>query len=120
MDAEGMLPEALEEACQLRRPRLLYLVPTIQNPTTATMSAQRRQALLAVAKRHDLTVIEDDPYWLLAGDAAPPLAAHRDAGCPVITSPPVQVPGTGPAHRLPGGAGRRADGTGAGRLLRSR
>ena len=42
MDAEGMLPEALEEACQLRRPRLLYLVPTIQNPTTATMSAQRR------------------------------------------------------------------------------
>ena len=49
MDAEGMLPEALEEACQLRRPRLLYLVPTIQNPTAATMSAQRRQALLAVA-----------------------------------------------------------------------
>lgn len=83
MDAEGMLPDALEEACQLRRPRLLYLVPTIQNPTTATMSAQRRQALLAVAKRHDLTVIEDDPYWLLAGDAAPPLAAHRGAGCPV-------------------------------------
>ena len=83
MDAEGMLPDALEEACQLRRPRLLYLVPTIQNPTTATMSAQRRQALLAVARRHELTVVEDDPYWLLAGDAAPPLAALTDGGCPV-------------------------------------
>ncbi|KAF1015222.1 MAG: 2-aminoadipate transaminase [Stenotrophomonas maltophilia] len=83
MDAEGMLPDALEAACQQRVPALLYLVPTIQNPTTATLSAGRREALLAIARRHGITVVEDDPYWLLAGDAPPPLAAASSAQAPV-------------------------------------
>ncbi len=81
MDHEGMLPEALEAACQLRRPSLIYLIPTIQNPTTATMSQARRAAILAIARRHGVAVVEDDPYWLLAADAAAPLAvaSHPDA-----------------------------------------
>ena len=74
-DAEGMLPDELEKVCRENKPSLLYLVPTIHNPTTATMSQARREAIYKVIKRHDVAVIEDDPYWLLAGDAAPPIAA---------------------------------------------
>lgn len=82
MDGEGMLPEALEQLCKTEPPRLIYLVPTIQNPTATTMSAQRREAIYAIACRYSIAVIEDDPYWLLAGDAPPPLASLR-GGAPV-------------------------------------
>lgn len=83
MDAEGMLPDALEAACQQRKPALIYLIPTIQNPTTATMSQARRAAILAIARRHGVAVVEDDPYWLLAADAAAPLAVDSHPDAPV-------------------------------------
>ena len=83
MDAEGMLPDALEAACQQRKPALIYLIPTIQNPTTATMSQARRAAILAIARRHGVAGVEDDPYWLLAADAAPPLAVDSHPDAPV-------------------------------------
>lgn len=74
-DAEGVIPDALDESCKAKPIKLVYLTPTIHNPTTATMSAQRRQDILHVAGKHRLVIVEDDPYWLLAGDAPPPLAA---------------------------------------------
>lgn len=84
-DAEGMSPDALEDACARGGARVLYLNPTIHNPTTRTLSAERRAALHAVASRHGLAVIEDDPYWLVAGDAPAPLAAQPGSkhGAPV-------------------------------------
>lgn len=75
MDDEGMIPEALEQVCKTDKPRLIYVVPTIQNPTATTMSAQRRAAIYAIACRYSIAVIEDDPYWLLAGDAPAPIAS---------------------------------------------
>uniref|UniRef100_UPI003B9E95CD aminotransferase-like domain-containing protein n=1 Tax=Aeromonas jandaei TaxID=650 RepID=UPI003B9E95CD len=65
MDEEGLLPDALEAACRSRRARVLYLTPTLQNPTTAIMSLARREAIVAVARRHDLLIIEDDVNGLL-------------------------------------------------------
>jgi len=73
-DDEGMLPDALDAACREPGARLLYLNPTIQNPTTVTVPEPRRRALLDVATRHDLQMLEDDPYWLMASDAPPPFA----------------------------------------------
>jgi len=73
-DADGMRPDALERACQAHGARLLYLNPTLQNPTTATMPEARRRALAAVAARLGVRIIEDDPYWQFAADAPPPLA----------------------------------------------
>ncbi|MNE02458.1 putative HTH-type transcriptional regulator YdcR [compost metagenome] len=85
-DQEGMVPEDLDRVCKEHRPKLVYLVPTIQNPTATTMSAQRREQIYAVASRHGVAIIEDDPYWLIAGDAAPPIAtiAERDGKIPVF------------------------------------
>lgn len=80
-DAHGMLPDKLEQACrqQLQQhpqsPRLLlYLNPTLQNPTATTMPQHRRKALARIAQRCRLRIIEDDPYWLLADAPPPPIA----------------------------------------------
>lgn len=75
MDQEGLIPEAFEAACQRRKPKALYCTPTLNNPTTATMSMARRKAVLAVAARYDVPIIEDDVYGLLPRRAPPPLAA---------------------------------------------
>jgi DNA-binding transcriptional MocR family regulator len=74
MDAEGMVPEALDRACRAHAPRALCCTPTIQNPTTATMTVARREAVLAVARRHGVMVVEDDPYGLLPEAPLPALA----------------------------------------------
>jgi DNA-binding transcriptional MocR family regulator len=73
-DKHGMVPEAFEEACRLHAPPLVYLNPTLQNPTTATMPESRRKELAAAAKRWDVRIVEDDPYWLLAEAPPPPIA----------------------------------------------
>lgn len=70
-DADGMLPDAFDEACRTARPTALYLNPTLHNPTTRTIPVARREALVEVARRHAVTIIEDDPYSLLL-DAPPP------------------------------------------------
>lgn len=75
MDAEGILPDALEELCRRERPKALYVLSTLQNPTTATMSLERRRAIVEVARRYDLQIIEDDIYSLLPDNAPPPLSA---------------------------------------------
>lgn len=73
-DQEGMIPEALDEICARHRPRVLYCTPTLQNPTTATWSVARREAILAIARRHQIQVVEDDPYSLLLKTPPPTLA----------------------------------------------
>lgn len=73
MDEEGLLPEALDAACRTRRAKLLYLTPTLQNPTTAIMSLARREAIVAIARRHDLLIIEDDVNGLLPQQPVIPL-----------------------------------------------
>jgi DNA-binding transcriptional MocR family regulator len=75
MDAEGLLPEAFEAACRRDAPKALYCTPTLNNPTTATMSLKRREAVVAIARRHGAAIVEDDAYGRLPEDAPPPLAA---------------------------------------------
>ena len=75
MDAEGILPEEFDAACRRERPKVLYCTPTLHNPTTATMSRVRREAIVAVARRHGVPILEDDAYWALLAEPLPPLAA---------------------------------------------
>jgi DNA-binding transcriptional MocR family regulator len=72
MDADGMLPEALDRAAAENKARIIYLVPTIQNPTTCTMSARRREDIVTIARKRDLTIIEDDIFRLLDSRVQPP------------------------------------------------
>lgn len=74
-DELGMIPESLEEACRFHGVRGVYLMPTCQNPTTARMPEYRRHEVADIARRHDLTIIEDDAYGLAVGDFGVPIAA---------------------------------------------
>ena len=79
-DAHGIVPESLEQWARNGEAKLLYLVPTLHNPTTVTLSFERRQAIAEIARRHGLIIIEDDVFRLLADDPPPTLqslAAER-------------------------------------------
>lgn len=73
-DSEGMDPAALDQVCAAGGVRAVYLVPTNDNPTTATMGLDRRSAIATVAERYRLLVIEDDAYGLLPERPLPPIA----------------------------------------------
>jgi len=75
MDGYGLLPESFERVCQNEKPKALYCMPTLHNPTTRTMPLARRRELIELAKAYDVPVIEDDAYGTLAPDAPKPLAA---------------------------------------------
>jgi DNA-binding transcriptional MocR family regulator len=75
MDAEGIDPAALADACARLHPKALYLNPTLQNPTTITISAARRLAIADVARRFKLPIIEDDAYGFLPVHGPAPFAA---------------------------------------------
>jgi DNA-binding transcriptional MocR family regulator len=75
MDDEGLLPEALDAAGRAGGARVLFITPTVHNPTAATMSLERRRDIAALARKHDLIVIEDDVYGRLPEERPPPIAA---------------------------------------------
>ncbi|MCJ9429324.1 PLP-dependent aminotransferase family protein [Kordiimonas marina] len=62
MDEHGIMPDAFEQVCRERSPKALYVIPTIDNPTTVTMPEERRRTIAALARRYNVAIIEDDPY----------------------------------------------------------
>lgn len=64
-DEEGMVVERLEKILNRVRPKLIYTIPTFQNPTGACMSLARRKHLLDLANRYQVPILEDDAYGLL-------------------------------------------------------
>ena len=75
LDKEGIVPSALEAACQRYQPKLLYCTPTLQNPTTAIMSLERRQEIIRICQQYNVLILEDDVNGPLAEYAPLPLAA---------------------------------------------
>ena len=89
-DADGMRIDILEQtlaelAERGRKPKFIYSVPTFQNPGGVTLSLERRQQLVAIARRHEILIVEDNPYGLLRyeGEALPTLYA-LDGGAYVV------------------------------------
>ncbi|MHC8410917.1 aminotransferase-like domain-containing protein [Pseudomonas sp. Hz4] len=66
--------EALDSLCLRRRVRAVYSMPTLHNPLGWVMSADQRESLVTIARRHDLLIIEDAAYAFLAEDPPAPLA----------------------------------------------
>ena len=98
-DENGMLPQSLERV--LKRadpfPKFLYLVPNFQNPTGRTLAADRREAVVRICERYDLTIVEDDPYGELRfeGTDLPSLASLNSSGTVIYS-------GTGSKIMAPG------------------
>jgi 2-aminoadipate transaminase len=84
IDADGLVPAALEQAIveSAGRAKFLYTIPTYQNPAGVTLTDARREEVLDICERHNLLIVEDDPYGMLSfsGEAPRPLRARRRAG----------------------------------------
>lgn len=81
LDAEGLRPDALANTLdRLKRenirPRYIYTIPTVQNPTGAIMSEQRRADILKVAQAHGVPILEDECYSDLIWDGERPPAMY--------------------------------------------
>ncbi len=77
MDADGLVPELLEQTivrlkADGRRIKFLYTIPNFHNPAGVTLSAERRPRIVEICARHDILIVEDNPYGLLYFDAPPP------------------------------------------------
>lgn len=71
MDEFGIIPEKLAVMMDCwvgPKPKLLYTIPTGQNPTGSCLSKERRQAVYDIAVKHDFLIVEDEPYYYLQMD----------------------------------------------------
>ena len=94
IDHDGMIPAALDEACRTGVIRAVFLQPSVINPTATLMSAERRQALAEVARRHDIAIIENDILGPLIEERAPPVWAFAPERTLYVTSfTKITVPG---------------------------
>ncbi|KQS72909.1 GntR family transcriptional regulator [Rhizobium sp. Leaf371] len=74
-DAQGLVPDDFERICQQQHPAVVFLMPTLQNPTLAAMDRARRETIANLARRYNVLVIEDDIYGVLLNDTQPMLAS---------------------------------------------
>ncbi|TDI90272.1 MAG: PLP-dependent aminotransferase family protein [Chloroflexi bacterium] len=93
IDDGGIIPEALDEqiaelTVNGSKPKYLYTIPEHQNPTGSTLSAERRKAILDIAHRHRMPILEDDCYVDLRfeGETQPAFRALDDSGIVVYVA----------------------------------
>ena len=86
MDDDGLRVDELERLLvQGEKPALLYTIATFQNPSGRTLSAERRRKVAALARDHDLLVLEDDPYGLIRYEGEPlPTLFELEGGSNVV------------------------------------
>lgn len=83
MESDGIDTNELEKVISSEnRAKLLYLIPTFQNPSGITMSAEKRRIVYDIAKKHNLIIIEDNPYGELrfSGKDIPTIKSIDDEG----------------------------------------
>jgi (S)-3,5-dihydroxyphenylglycine transaminase len=71
VDLDHLVAQVAAARREGRRPRALYLVPDFANPTGISLTRETREALLDLAERHDLLLLEDNPYGLFQAEDGP-------------------------------------------------
>lgn len=82
-DEHGMVPAALEEIIKVtEKVKIIYMISDFQNPTGRSWSLERRKQLAAIAARHNIVILEDNPYGELRfeGETLPSVKAFDQAG----------------------------------------
>lgn len=81
-DEDGMRVDLLEEAIRREHPKMIYIIPTFQNPTGRTLSLERRRKIAKLAEEYGVVVAEDDPYRDLRylGEGLPSIKSFDKAG----------------------------------------
>lgn len=82
MDDNGIILEDLEEKIKKYNPKIIYVIPTFQNPSGRTLSVERRKAIAEMGSKYDVLVLEDDPYRELrySGEDLPPIKYFDKTG----------------------------------------
>ncbi len=82
MDDDGMIMEDLEEKIRKFHPKMIYVIPTFQNPSGRTLSLERRKRVAEIASEYDVLVLEDDPYRDIrySGIDLPPIRSFDTSG----------------------------------------
>jgi DNA-binding transcriptional MocR family regulator len=86
MDADGLIVDAVEEELKRTRPAFLYTIPTFHNPTSACLSAARRDKLAELSRQYGLLVVADEVYHPLSYTAAPPPPLAASCGSAKVIS----------------------------------
>ena len=81
-DDHGLVIEDVEAKIKQYAPKMVYVIPTFQNPSGRTFSLERRKALAELGSQYDLVIMEDDPYCELrySGEALPPVKYFDETG----------------------------------------
>ena len=81
-DEHGLVIEDVERKIRELHPKMVYVIPTFQNPTGKTLPADRREQLAALGSKYDVIILEDDPYRELrySGEALKPIKAYDRTG----------------------------------------
>jgi DNA-binding transcriptional MocR family regulator len=75
VDEQGLVPAAFDEACRRGPAKVLYTIPTIQNPLGTVMPEERRREIAAIAQAHDVAIVEDDVHSFMLPHPPPPLSS---------------------------------------------
>ena len=88
MDDNGMIVEDLEEKIKKYNPKMVYVIPTFQNPTGITLSLERRKKIAELGSKYDVIILEDDPYRDIrySGDDLKPIKAFDKTGHTVMAN----------------------------------
>ena len=81
-DDDGLIIEEVEASIKRYAPKMIYVIPTFQNPSGRTLTVERRKALAELGSRYDVLILEDDPYCELrySGEALPPIRYFDQTG----------------------------------------
>ncbi|MCJ7855577.1 PLP-dependent aminotransferase family protein [Lachnospiraceae bacterium NSJ-143] len=88
MDENGIIPEDLEKKIKQYNPKMIYVIPTFQNPTGKTLSKERREWLADIGSRKNIMILEDDPYQDLRydGEKLLPIKAYDKTGNTILAN----------------------------------
>ncbi|MBI5952231.1 MAG: PLP-dependent aminotransferase family protein [Chloroflexi bacterium] len=87
-DDHGLVIEDVEAKIRQYSPKMIYVIPTFQNPSGRTMSLERRKALAELGSQYDIVILEDDPYCEMrySGDRLPPVKYFDETGNTVFVN----------------------------------
>lgn len=88
MDENGLIMEDVEAKIKEYNPKIVYTIPTFQNPTGITMSKERRKQLAELGSKYDVIILEDDPYRDIrySGEDLPPIKAFDKTGHTILAN----------------------------------
>ena len=88
MDEGGVIIDEVEKLVQKHHPKMMYIIPTFQNPTGRTLCLERRKALAEMAAKYGFVIAEDDPYRDLRyeGEPLPSISSFDEEGWVVYLS----------------------------------